>query len=166
MALTACFKLPLPAVLKMVLPSLTRLKATSVWLKAKRLTMSEMLANSVARELKYLSRAGVLKKRSVTVIFVPVLAELGCCLINSPPLISTSEPALSAWVLVSKLTWLTEAILGKASPRKPKVFTLNKSARSVILLVACRRKAIKTSAWLIPSPLSITWIDFKPASST
>ena len=62
--------------------------------------------------------------------------------------------------------WLTEAIDGRASPRKPSVLIRNKSAESLILLVACRRKAKATSSFSKPKPLSMTSINRKPASST
>ena len=48
--------------------------ATSEWLKARRFTISETCESSVASELRYFKRAGVLKNRSLTVICVPFLS--------------------------------------------------------------------------------------------
>ena len=65
-------------------------------------------------------------------------------------------PTLSPgrWVRIS--TSLTATMLGKASPLKPMVWSVNKSSARLILDVACRSKAIRASIADIPQPLSTT----------
>ena len=48
----------------------------------------------------------------------------------------------------------TEAMLESASPRKPRLFTVSRSSAVIILLVAWRRKAVRTSSRGMPAPLS------------
>ena len=54
-------------------------------------------------------------------------------------------------------------MLGSASPLKPSVVILKRSASLLILLVACFSKAVRASSLDIPSPLSETRIKPLPA---
>ena len=98
-------------------------------------------------------------------ILVPCRKLAGRCSSTAPPFKRTKEPCWAPLTAVSIERIETEAILGKASPRNPRVRIRNKSSRLWILLVAWRLKAVKTSSSAIPSPLSMTWILRKPASS-
>ena len=113
----------------------------------------------------YFKRAGVLKKRSSTLILVPLGQLLGSTVSISPPWAIKRVPCVPPFVAVSIVKRETEAIDGSASPRKPNVRIRKRSACFLILLVACRRKAKETSSCSIPSPLSMTWILLSPASS-
>ena len=107
---------------------------------------------------KNLRRAGTLKNRFSTITVVPVLPPLAVTSVFSPPSIWTEVANSSLSGRVSSVKLETEAILGKASPRKPKVFRLSKSSAFVSLLVAWRNTAILASASLMPQPLSVTLI--------
>ena len=98
-------------------------------------------------------------------IFVPCRKFAGICSSTVPPFNRRNEPWEASLTAVSIVKIETEAILGNASPRKPSVRIRNKSSRLWILLVAWRLKAVTTSSSAIPSPLSITWILRRPASS-
>ena len=112
-----------------------RVKATSGCPKASRLTISTIFRISVLSERKYLSRAGVLKNKSLTEILVPFgEAASSCSFFSLPTKIARTPPKLSLLVITS--TWETAAIEAKASPRNPKVEMLNKSRSVAILLVA------------------------------
>src|SRR6266404_962983 len=82
-----------------------------------------------------------------------------------PPLISTIVPETSSCARVSRRRRETEAIEGKASPRKPRVATLSKSSALLIFDVAWRSKASSASSRTIPQPLSVIWISFLPPAS-
>ena len=59
-----------------------------------------------------------------------------------------------------------EAIEANASPRNPLDTMVNRSSAVVILEVAWRSKQRFASASTMPTPLSITWISVRPASTT
>ncbi len=58
----------------------------------------------------------------------------------------------------------TAAILERASPLNPRLFTLNRSSADAILLVACLENAVGISSFAIPFPLSVTRINPIPPS--
>ena len=62
-------------------------------------------------------------------------------------------------------TWAIEAILARASPLKPNVSMANKSFRLDNLLVWKRFRALGNWSFLIPTPLSRTWISWLPPCS-
>ena len=161
----ACRRLPVPAVLVISFPSLIKVKAISGWAKLKRLRISTIWDSSACWLFKYLRRAGVLKKRSSTVILVPTGLVAGSTSSISPPFATNLVPWAAPSCAVRRVRILTEAMEGMASPRKPSVRIRKRSAWLLILLVACRRRAKATSSCAIPSPLSVIRIDFNPASS-
>src|SRR5256885_4207318 len=67
-------------------------------------------------------------------------------------------------VLIAKRD--TAAIEASASPRKPMVDTVSRSARLAILLVACRVSASGSSSRAMPSPSSSIWMRRMPTSSS
>ena len=75
-------------------------------------------------------------------------------------------PEASSGARVSNRRRDTEAIEGKASPRKPSVATLSKSAAFLIFEVAWRSKASRASSRTMPQPLSVIWMSFLPPAST
>lgn len=83
-----------------------------------------------------------------------------------PPATSMRVPVKSPTFFVSRVKRETLAIAGIASPRKPRVAIDSKSLTSMSLLVACRSKARMASSWLIPQPLSLTWMSRLPPCST
>ena len=82
--------------------------------------------------------------------------------ISFPWFISSFEPVLSDFVLVTIWKLEIAAILGKASPLNPSVEILSKSSIVEILLVACLCIANWISLCGIPLPLSDTNILSKP----
>ena len=130
-----------------------------------------MCESSVDSAFRNLFRAGVLKKRSRTVMEVPAGSPASSTRAILPPLISITVPATSSSgpffaAQVSSRSRDTEAIDGSASPRKPNVATLSKSSASLIFDVACRSKASMASSRTMPHPLSTTWISLLPPAST
>ena len=65
----------------------------------------------------------------------------------------------------TKVTSLTDAMLASASPRKPSVAIVSRSAISQSLLVACGRNAARISSFKMPEPLSLTDMRLMPPSS-
>ena len=126
--------------------------------------MSTILFNSVEGLFKCLRRAGVLWNRPSTLMDVPLALGAGSALTILPYSITTKVE--SSPLLVSIVTLLTEAMEGKASPLKPMVEILHKSAALKILLVACLLNALTASSWSMPSPLSITSILSLPPLTT
>ena len=112
----------------------------------------------MATVFKNLRRAGTLKKRFSTIIVVPALPPALLHSIFSPPSMRMEVANSSLSGRVSRVKLETEAILGNASPRKPKVLKLIKSSAVVILLVAWRRTASLAFSSVIPLPLSTTRI--------
>ena len=97
---------------------------------------------------------------------VPCAAVVRCCWFTSEPEISMRTPKSSALVLVISCTCATAAILAMASPLKPLVLSLNKSAAVLIFEVAWRSKHMRASFSLMPLPLSTTCMCALPASLT
>ena len=142
-------RLPLPAVRIISRPSLIRVKATSGWARLSRLITSTIWDSSACWLFIYLSRAGVLKKRSSILIFVPTGLLVGSCSSISPPWATSKVPCWPFSVAVSMVKRDTEAMEGMASPRKPSVRIRKRSACFLILLVAWRRRARGTSSWTV-----------------
>ena len=63
------------------------------------------------------------------------------------------------------LTWETDAIEARASPRNPMVPICIKSSSERILLVACLSNAVSESSEAIPHPLSVILINCFPPLS-
>ena len=97
-----------------------------------------------------------MKKRFSTITVVPALPPALLHSIFSPPSMRMEVANSSLSGRVSKVKLETEAILGNASPRKPKVFKVIRSSALTILLVACLRTASLAFSSLIPLPLSTT----------
>ena len=74
----------------------------------------------------------------------------------TPPSLITRVPDSSPRVRVVMVTFETAAMEASASPRKPSERRSNRSSARVILLVALRSKAMRTSSRRIPLPLSVT----------
>ena len=125
-----------------------------------------MCDNSVDSAFRNFLRAGVLKKRSRTVIEVPNGSPASSTRAIFPPLISTTVPAVSCSARVSSRSRDTDAIAGSASPRNPSVATLSRSSAFLIFEVACRSNANMASSRPMPHPLSVIWISFFPPAST
>ena len=100
-------------------------------------------AKSITAELSALSDfinfslAGVLKKRSLTIIVVPSGHPVGTCSFVSPPWITVLLPVWLSFVFVITSILETDEILAKASPRNPSVSIYPRSSALCILLVAC-----------------------------
>src|SRR5580704_17734793 len=124
-----------------------------------------MCESSVDSAFRNFFRAGVLKKRSRTVIEVPSGRPASSTRAILPPLISMMVPAGASAARVSRQRRDTEAIEGRASPRKPSVATLSRSSASLILEVAWRSKASLASSRTMPHPLSVSWMSFLPPAS-
>src|SRR6202050_1676792 len=125
-------------------------------------TSDAMCDNSVDSAFRNFLRAGVLKKRSRTVIEVPNGSPASSTRAIFPPLISTTVPAVSCSPRVSSRSRDTDAIAGSASPRNPSVATLSRSSAFLIFEVACRSNANMASSRPMPHPLSVIWISLFP----
>ena len=67
---------------------------------------------------------------------------------------------------VAILTRATDAMEGRASPRKPSVVTFSRSCRLAILDVAWRASASGICAGAMPQPLSAMAMRFTPSAET
>src|SRR4030042_5409077 len=83
----------------------------------------------------------------------------------TPPEAFTRYPTNWSAGLVVISTRETEQMLGRASPRNPRVLIENSSEKVVILLVACLSSARSLSSLSIPDPLSRNLISRLPPSS-
>ena len=79
-------------------------------------------------------------------------------------LIMILVPNCAPFARVRSSTWAMAAIEASASPRKPIVWSENKSSAFDILEVLCRSKANRASVSVMPLPLSITCMSVLPAS--
>ncbi len=84
----------------------------------------------------------------------------------TPPSTRISVAASPSGVRVRSKKCETDAMEGRASPRKPRVVIAARSSARRILLVAWRAKASRASSAVIPSPSSSTRMDALPPSST
>ena len=122
--------------LKTSVPLLCKVKATFGCTKAMRSNSVRILLSSVAFDLRNFLLAGTLKKRFFTVKLLPLGQEAVSCDINFEPDITNRVPNSSSSIRVLSSTSATAAIDANASPLKPIVWRLNKSAASRILDVA------------------------------
>ena len=100
--------------------------------------VAEFTKNASLGDFKNLSRAGIFLKRFCTLMVVPGERAWLSCLTTIPSSRVTWVPASSPFMPVTISTCATEAMLGKASPRKPRVVNCCKSCNAEILLVAWR----------------------------
>jgi len=122
--------------------------------------------NSVVSVRMNLRRAGVLKNSSFTSTVVPGRWATGAAVSDwSEPSPCTRQPDSSSGVRELSCRRDTEAILGSASPRNPRLLTCSRSVSEVILLVACRDRASDNSSCSIPLPSSRTRIRCRPPCS-
>src|SRR5262249_32528781 len=101
-----------------------------------RLTTSQMWLNSVGGDLRNLRRAGTLKKISRTATVVPGAAAVGRSPLLAPPSQQNRYAIDASLGRETISSFATEAMLGSASPRNPKVAMRNRSASTLNLLVA------------------------------
>ncbi len=80
----------------------------------------------------------------------------------SPPRQCSLYPSSASLVRLRMVIALTAAILGKASPLKPKVSMAKRSARVSSLLVAWRNRQMRKSPSSIPQPSSVTRMSSSP----
>ena len=120
------------------------------------MTATVTAAPSALSFFKYLSLAGVLKKRFFTIIVVPSGQPAASKDTVFPASSSTLVPVSASLSFVVSSTRLTEDMAARASPRKPRVAIASSPRSSRSLLVAWRRKAIFASSGAIPQPLSVT----------
>ncbi len=109
-------------------------------------TTSVTRADSVAVDLRNLRRAGTLKKSSRTSTTVPAAQPAGDTTGAAPPSTRTRVPSASPLRRVRSSSRLTEAMLGSASPRKPKERMAARSSSLAILLVAWRTTERRASS--------------------
>lgn len=117
---------------------------------------------SVFRNFK---RAGTFQNRSRTSMRVPTGLAAALSTGGLPPSILMAV-ATSSWARrVTSVKRDTEAMDGKASPRKPNVPMATRSSAVLTLLVACLNTARRASSGLMPLPSSTTRTRPRPASS-
>jgi len=117
-------------------PSLVQEKATSGREMAMRVRVSPTWPASVSALRRNFSRAGVLKKSCSTLMTVPGAMPQAFTSFTRPPSTMISVPS---WLSASRLASRkreTEAMEGRASPRKPRVLMPSRSLSLLILLVA------------------------------
>ena len=100
--------------------------------------------------------AGKFLNRRRTVTTVPGGAARGCFDMMRPSSTSRATPPSESAVRVTMVTLETVAMLGTASPRKPRVLMDSRSSAQATLLVENLSKAYSTSAAGMPQPLSAT----------
>ncbi|MBV6514698.1 MAG: hypothetical protein HPKKFMNG_00327 [Planctomycetes bacterium] len=142
-----------------------RRRATSGLARAMACTRSSVWENSVLSLLSHLRRAGRLKNRSRTSMVVPSWAAQARLGPSLPPSQVISLAWGSSARLETRRTRDTEAMLARASPRKPLVSTPKRSSALWILLVAWAARASSRSWGWMPAPLSVTRIRVLPAST-
>ena len=96
---------------------------------------------------------------------VPYGMAIGSGAANFDASATTIKPCSAPAVREAKEKRETDAMLGNASPRKPKLKTCSKSSKLLILLVACRVKASSNSSAAMPAPLSLMRIRRAPPPS-
>ncbi len=89
-------------------------------------------------------------------MLVPLEVFTDSWLFSSEAAMKMQLPSSSSSCFVFNSTSATEAMDGRASPRKPRVCMLNKSWAEDILEVACLSKAIRASMGDMPFPSSMT----------
>ena len=106
-----------------------------------------------------------MKNKSLTSITEPLFIPISVNDTFSPASRIISLPKSHSEGLLLKVNLDTEAIDGKASPLKPKVFIEYISSTVFILDVACGKKAFSISKLWTPEPSSMTLISAIPPSS-
>ena len=149
----------------MVRPLFLSRHSTSNRVNARLRSTESTCEDSVRSVFRNLRRAGVLKNRSRTSTVVPGGCAAGRGASTTPPLHSTLHAEAASLARETTRNWATEAMLGSASPRKPRLATLSSSARLEILLVAWRDSANANSSFGIPMPSSRTRISRVPPAS-
>ena len=139
---------------------------------ARRLTTSVTAMASARSPRMNFRRAGVAWNRSATSRRVPVSPRPVKAAGFGPSIRPASEYISAAASPAARLTIrirLTEAIDGKASPRKPMVWMFRRSTRPSLsgtsFEVACRSSARESSSAVRPQPSSSRVIRFRPPSS-
>ena len=138
--------------------SVEKAKRASGWPSARRLTTSATACASLRSDFRNLSRAGVAANRSRASTRVPIPAAQGSTGLFAPSSTTSRKPVGAPSVRVRISSRETEAIEGKASPRKPKVAIAVRSP-SGIFEVACRSTESARSASSMPRPSSVTRIE-------
>ncbi len=124
-----------------------RVKATGKLLSAMRCTTVSICLYSVVSVRMNLRRAGVLKNRSRTSTVVPRGCATGAAVSDrSEPSPCTVQPVSASALQELSCNRDTEAILGSASPRNPRLPMRSRSSSDAILLVACRDSASDSSS--------------------
>ena len=150
--------LPSPGVSSLMTPSDMTLNAISGCDSAIFSTVATTAAASVMSRLRNLRRAGTFANRFSTMTVVPSLAPCSFTSPTLPEFTSIDAPMALSFIFEMILRSETEPIAASASPRKPSVMMLPRSAASFILLVAWRFTASGRSSGRIPDPLSVTLI--------
>ena len=137
-----------------------RTKPTKGSAMASRLITSPMACASARSERMNFSRAGVAKKRSLSVTTVPAFNAAGFTPVMHPPVTWISAPSWpEARVVMDKRP--TAPKDGSASPLKPKLWMLSRSEPS-IFEVAWRLSARGKSSPGMPQPSSDTRMRLLP----
>ena len=84
----------------------------------------------------------------------------------SPALATTLKPPVAPGGQLMRLSRLTAAMEGKASPLKPRLVMDSRSASAASLLVAWRLRLRGISEGVMPAPSSTTRMSRRPPSST
>ena len=151
-------------------PPSFRVKPTPGLARMSRYNRSCARFSSVAGLLRNFRRAGTLANSSRTSATVPPARAAGPMRETRPK--STSRLVASPYLpeasrgAETMRKRETEAILGSASPRKPKELIRERSSMPEILLVACRVTASSSSAAGMPRPSSVTRTMLRPPSSS
>ena len=148
--------LPSPGERNSSSPSFIRRKDTSGRERAQWSAAAEQAEDSLRSDFRNLRRAGVLKKRSVTMTVVPWGQPKGDISSISPALRVRRVPSFvpAARDIISMRE--TEEMAASASPRKPMVLIASRPASSWSLLVAWRMKDMPRSSGVMPHPSSVT----------
>ena len=133
---TALLRSPLPEVSSLTVPSEIYLKAISGCESAAFSTAAPTAIASVVSFFRNFSLAGTLANRFSTIIVVPSDAPRSVNSPFAPPCISYMAPISASCGFEIILTSDTAQIAASASPRKPRVIILSRSAALCILLVA------------------------------
>ena len=152
---TAESALPSPGVKKTSSPSFMHLTETSGLPRAQRNAAAVQAVASLRSDFKNLSLAGVLKKRSRTVMLVPSGQPQGVISMISPACTVTLTPSAAPFSRVISSMRETAEMAARASPLKPIVPIASRPFSSCSLLVAWRMKAMPASSGDIPQPSSV-----------
>src|SRR5690606_20627246 len=113
-------------------------KPTDGWTRATRWNSSMIWRSSTGSDFRKFRLAGILKKRFLTEMEVPLGVATGDWETTLLPSTLICTPTSISWVRVCISTWAMAAIEARASPRKPLVLSWNRSWAEEILEVAWR----------------------------